>query len=484
MTTVDDYIQNVIGLGDQGSRLLAARSALTLRNNTCVTVVQDGMNGIAVLRVPKEYHLVIHAASGDPRRTDVREHALSLVERLVQQAYHFSAEPLGFANVIDSSTGDTAMLETIIESLVEKSHEHGIAILNGENAILGERVVGQANVSGTMISMISKRKLGPGNYGGLNGTNMAVLDHQGQLVYINSDGVGTKTEFYERARFFERALEDAVAMKVDDAIKIGAKPILLTDVVETKGRIPRSRLQRHAERLGETLKIPYMLHFATADARIQGWSDTSPAYNISGSVVSLIDEQRLRQLPRPAAGEQLIAIHEKDPNPRSNGITDKRRTMTNLFGNTWHDTPFGKVMLTYLITPSVILYPVFRRLLDEQAATSFYHMSGGAFNGKLARPLAKNDLFVDIHGLPFPDWRERFFVDVRETPIEVAYAKFPMGVDGFVTSPCPDRALAIIQRVFGLEGKVVGTLQQATAGMTGVKVQTYNGTTISFSGRD
>ncbi len=59
-----------------------------------------------------------------------------------------------------------------------------------------------------------------------------------------------------------------------------------------------------------------------------------------------IDEERLNNPLKPNAGEYLVAIRNKRPNPRSNGITDKRKIMIQMLDNDWHETEAGQVFTT------------------------------------------------------------------------------------------------------------------------------------------
>ena len=156
MPEVDDYIKEVIGKGDEGSKLLAAKCAPTLKNSEYVEVLQQGMNGIAVLRIPEGFQLVVHSAGGDPHEKNLSRHAASLVDKLAEQAETINAVPVGFADVIDTSTESKPVLNLIADALVEKADRYGLPIMNGEFAILGARVNCDANVSGTMISMVPK----------------------------------------------------------------------------------------------------------------------------------------------------------------------------------------------------------------------------------------------------------------------------------------------------------------------------------------
>ena len=173
------------------------------------------------------------------------------------------------------------------------------------------------------------------------------------------------------------------------------------------------------------------------------------------------------------------------PNPRSNGITDKRKAMVKVLGEKWHEKPEGRYFLEFLVEPCTIFYPVFMQLLDTEIATSVYHMSGGAFDGKLAKPLAEHGLYVNIKDLFDPDWRELALGGFLFTPAEKAYAKWPMGNEAFMTTDKPDGAILTFAE-YDLEAKVVGRLEYATGGRTGVElagIKASNGSDVYFSGK-
>ena len=64
--------------------------------------------------------------------------------------------------------------------------------------------------------------------------------------------------------------------------------------------------------------------------------------------------------------------------------------------------------------------------------------------------------------------------------IKDAYAKWPMGNEGFVTSSLPDSAIAMIKEHY-LEAKVVGRLEKRNDGVTGVKLRAFNGDIVDFT---
>lgn len=484
---VDNYIQRVIRRGDEGSGLLRSRTASTLKNNEYVEVIEGKAGVLPVLRIPEEYIVVVHSTTGDPAETNSREHARTLVSRLVSQAKKICAIPLGFSNIVDSKTGELELLSSISESLVEESNKYGLAILNGENAILGERVRADANISGTMISIVNKKDYNQDVIVIKTGDAYSFFDPEGKAVYINSDGVGTKLEFYERSGRWALAFQDFFAMVLDDCVKIGAVAKTVSAVSEFNSNVGYFvDYLVHADQLSSEIGFLFTNQYSNAGFRVRGYGEQKPAYNIGGSAVSVIDESRLDNPLIPRENDVIIAIKRKQ-NPRSNGITDKRKVMVDLFGEDWHNTREGALFLEYLATPSTIFYPVFKDLIKKGLASSVFHMSGGAFKGKLARPLAEHGYFVTLEGLFEPDWREYTIVGRRFTNAETAYAKWPMGNEGFVTTDDPTTVLSLLRDCYAYEGRVVGVVERAKNGRTGVVlkgIKGSNGKDVYFSGRN
>ncbi|HLD43382.1 MAG TPA: hypothetical protein VJB08_05360 [Candidatus Nanoarchaeia archaeon] len=483
MGNVEDYIETVIKSGDTGSALIAQQVAQTLRNSKLVDIIKEGMHGINVLRIPQDYYAAVHSAAGDPKEPNLEKYTASLVDRLVGQAEEMGFQPHGFADVIDIPKIRLDVLAAITGTLKEKADQHGLAILNGELAGLGSRVNGIANSIGTMISIAPKDRYPMAAIPGVFASRTfryALFDHQGKPVFINADGVGTKVECYERSGSYEKVIHDFDAMTLDDASKLGADPKVVAGVVETRGDIPFGRIAAEAQAVAKELGFLSLLCREDVGDRIRGYSES--CYNLSGSVVSTIDEERLAHPLKPSAGESLVAIRGK-PNPRSNGITVRRRIMVRLFGEDWHTKEEGKPFLEYLTAPSTILYGVFKDLIDQSLATSVYHMSGGAFEGKLAKPLASHGLFIKLQDLFPPDYRDLALVEAAQLSAEEAYGMWPMGNDGFISTADSDAAIRAIKK-YGLEARAVGHLQPAQDGKTGVELIGFHKKHVYFSGRD
>ena len=109
-------------------------------------------------------------------------------------------------------------------------------------------------------------------------------------------------------------------------------------------------------------------------------------------------------------------------------------------------------------------------------------MSGGTYNGKLARPLAQAGLFIKIDSddLFKPREKEKILVEKGTFSMQTVYGKWPMGVDGFITTNNCDEALRQI-RDAGYEAMSCGQLQRNEK--TGVEIHTYKREIVRFEGK-
>jgi phosphoribosylaminoimidazole (AIR) synthetase len=158
--------------------------------------------------------------------------------------------------------------------------------------------------------------------------------------------------------------------------------------------------------------------------------------------------------------------------------------MTKAFGREWHTTEEGNLFMPFLKEPSTVLYPLFRDMIDKGYATSVFHPSGGAYDGKLARPLAKEGLYVELKHMFSPDWRDIAMVGMGFSSAKDVYTKRPMGTDGFASVHGDNVNFALDSiREKGLEGRIVGRLEKAQGYRTGVSMKAANGESLYFQGK-
>lgn len=476
LKTEDKYVKEVIKTGDEISDILARIFEPTQKYNKHVSVIDRGMNGLNIVEVPKGYCIGVISAGGNPKISDPSDYAQSSVDELIRQSYNLGFEPIAMADIIDMRSADKSLAEVIALSIAEEAKQNGISVINGEYAVLGNRVR-DANVSAAMIGKIRKEDADI-FHGKRYGTSFAIFDPNEDPVIMNCDGVGTKTRFYEMLRKYHLPIRDFYAMVFDDAVKKDAKVEVVSGVVETRGDIPFPEIDEYACNVAKSLEaLGIMEHEAVGD-RIMGNSPGEPSLNIGGTVVSTIKRNRIENPLKPSAGEDIIVVRGK-PNTRSNGITSKSEGMEILgqqwcekYGVTdWTNTAEGRIFLEYFTEPSVILYPIFKDLIRSGLATSVYHPSGGAYDGKFAKPIAKQGLSAHLKN-PFPpDWREITISCALGKTAENAYRQWNMGMDGLFMTTKPLKAMEAV-RAYGLEVRLAGKVKKEKS-KTGATIRTF-----------
>lgn len=289
----------------------------------------------------------------------------------------------------------------------------------------------------------------------------------------------------EHARYgwFMGAIYDFLAMVRDDAVKSAATVQLVSGVIETDD--PQS-IYASAEGNVSYSHVghPVVMQLERAGHRLLNYDGGWTAANINGTAVSTIDEGRIKNLPHPCAGDYLLAVRGK-PNARSNGFTKRRkicRMLASSLGSDnaadWHKTQVGAEMLAYLAAPSDQFYPAFKELLDTGAASDVMHLSGGAFEGKLAKWIARHGFISHIEALFEPHWVDLMLIGAAGMTPRQAYQQFTMGNPGFVTTDDPEKAKLTLQK-HGFEAMNVAQLHRAKR-QAGITFKGYDGNEIRF----
>lgn len=487
--TIDTYMLD-IAEKDESSALLAELALPTL-NREFVHQVVPGKNGLSFLKVPEDYVLVGHSSGGDYGIRDAARYSASIVNHLIRDDRIVGAEPLAVASVIDAQSTDLEFVRAAGTAFNEICLEKKVANINGELAKYGAMVNCPCNISATMLGLLRRDSECAKRYLGRvfesQGVRYLVFDPKGKFVWMNSDGTGTKPLINGRFGREEGSVDDVIAMLFDDKGKYGGGAYAAFCLVESRGGsvLLFDAINQYATGRASKMGAWAVMQQERVGDRLVGPHGEKVVYNISGNLVSLVDESMINNMPRPKEGNSLIAIKGDG---RSNGFTDRRNLVAEWLGNNWHETDGGKYFGEFLCKPSIVFYPIFSDLIDKRLASSVYHMSGGAFRDKLSKPIAKHGLYVEIgveEGSPQlfkPDPREAAFA--ANFNIKNAYAKYAMGNEGFIATDKPEEVLTYLKSK-GLEARVVGKLftkqDTISRSVTGVKLRAFNGDIVDFT---
>lgn len=482
------YLQDISDKAD-ASRAAWELCKQTLRNRPEVQLVPYGVDELTLLKLPPGKVLVAHLAAGNSKERDVGVHAGSFVDKLYRQAMAIGAEPLAFTNVRVANNGEKPeQIAPAIAALVDKANEYGMTALPGETAIHRERVNPAiiANISGVGFSMAENAGRFRKPVFHHQGTTYVVVNPQKNFLQVNADGAGTWGEFDERDGNYTSTLLKSVEMQLADAVKTGAAAKTSLNMVEINGNVNFAQIQKTAKALGELLGIDCIVEQEYVGDRIVGYKLGAPAHDIGGASVSLLPPGRLKNPLVPKAGDYLVAVtsQEEDSNGRANGATSKRRIVDDALGREWHATKVGKAIMPYM-KGITLLYPAMREATVKAAATSIGHLSGSAWKGKVAGPLAKYGLHAEIEDMFEPSWQDKLLMAVSGSSLEELLAQWPLNTQGYGTTKNPNRFISIMER-HGHRAKVIGRLEKAHNGKTGITfkhIKDSKGEPIYFSGK-
>jgi len=245
----------------------------------------------------------------------------------------------------------------------------------------------------------TRTPLARGQVGGFGGMVRVPDGYQKPVLVMSTDGVGTKVLVAAAAGIHDTVGEDLVNHSVNDILVHGATPLAFLDYIATGHLVPEIAAQivagvargckAHDMTLagGETAQLPDLYQ--------------PGHYDLAGSIVGVVEEDKALHGDRVKPGDQLIGY--ASTGLHTNGYTLARKIIFE-----WMklriDAPFpetdqtvGQVLLAVHRSYAAALRPV----LGEVHALA--HITGGGIPGNLVRVLpAGADAIVDAGSWPWP----------------------------------------------------------------------------------
>jgi len=245
----------------------------------------------------------------------------------------------------------------------------------------------------------TRTPLARGQIGGFGGMVRVPDGYQKPVLVMSTDGVGTKVLVAAAAGIHDTVGEDLVNHSVNDILVHGATPLAFLDYIATGNLVPEIAAQivagvargckAHDMTLagGETAQLPDLYQ--------------PGHYDLAGSIVGVVEEDKALHGDRVQPGDQLIGY--ASTGLHTNGYTLARKIIFESM-KLRVDAPFpeteqtvGQVLLAVHRSYAAALRPV----LDEVHALA--HITGGGIPGNLVRMLpAGTDAVVDAGSWPWP----------------------------------------------------------------------------------
>ncbi len=300
---------------------------------------------------------------------------------------------------------------------------------------------------------------GIGAFGGLFDAR-ALKAMDSPVLVASTDGVGTKVKLAAQLNRFDTIGEDLVNHCINDILVQGARPLFFLDYVAAStldpemiaavvGGLARAcRAAGCALLGGETAEMPGVYQ--------------AGEFDVAGTLVGVVERQRIFPRPGLAAGDVLIGLASSGPH--TNGYSLIRKIVADLdlsqplAGTT---TSLADALLAphrqYLTTAGPLL---------AQPATpvkALAHLTGGGFIDNLPRVLPE-ELGVDIdpHGWPVPPVFTFLQARGAVDPAEM-YRVFNMGI-GLVLIVAADRVVEA-QAALPIDNYIIGRVTNRHPGV-------------------
>ena len=245
----------------------------------------------------------------------------------------------------------------------------------------------------------TRTPLARGAVGGFGGMVRVPEGYNKPVLVMSTDGVGSKVLVAAAAGIHDTVGEDLVNHSVNDILVHGATPLAFLDYIATGNLVPEIAAQivsgvargcrAHDMTLagGETAQMPDLYQ--------------AGHYDLAGSIVGVVEEDKALHGDRVTAGDQLIGF--ASTGLHTNGYTLARKIVfdsmklgiDDRFPET--ERSVGEVLLAVHRSYAAALRPV---LGDVHALA---HVTGGGIVGNLARVLPPGvEAVVDAGSWPWP----------------------------------------------------------------------------------
>src|SRR3989344_1140367 len=257
------------------------------------------------------------------------------------------------------------------------------------------------------------------------------------------DGIGTKGLYHWQKRTFTAAVQDALAMNLNDMLYLRATPYAVTDHIF----VPEDGGEAVLEIVKNLTLQCKKFSIAIAGGE-SAHRNTSEELEISLSLMGFVKKPRENRFE---IGDTLIGIASSGLH--ANGFTKVRQI-------------FGKEFRKEFVEPTAIYYPHVAELSEKFSIHGMMHITGGAFtklkpllrgaNARISEPLEPQSIFRRIY--------ERGVSDAE------MYHTFNCG-NGFVLGIAPKSANAVIAELKKyFKAKIIGEI---TKGDGRVMVRSY-----------
>lgn len=230
-----------------------------------------------------------------------------------------------------------------------------------------------------LVERIKKLNPSIGGFGGL-------VEHNGSYLVACTDGVGTKLKLAFQLNKHDTIGQDLVAMSVNDAVCLGARPMFFLDYFAC-GKLDVDQAEAVVKGIVDGCKLSDCILLGGETAEMPGMYSEGE-YDLAGFAVGTVEKDKVIDGKKIQAGDVMLGMASSGIH--SNGYSLVRKVLevsgTALSDKVpWADKTFGEVLLE----PTHIYVRDALKLAAAAQVNGFVHMTGGGFPENLPRVVPK-----------------------------------------------------------------------------------------------
>ncbi len=301
------------------------------------------------------------------------------------------------------------------------------------------------------IAKLTEKIVNYGEYKNISpkGHYAGLLDLDGILLAMTTDGVGTKLLVASKMDDYIGLGIDCIAMNVNDVVCVGAKPIAFVDYLSFEK--PSMKI---ASEIGKGLNMGAKKSNLTV---LGGETATMPEvinnFDIAGTCVGIVEKGKPIISEDVSPGEYIVGM--RSSGIHSNGVTLARKSIESSKYTFYDNLRNGMAIGDELLKPTRIYSDVVLDMIEKHEVTGLAHITGGGL--KNLKRLGNHK--YDIKNPMDPQEIFKFIKDCGNISEKEMYRVFNMGTGFCIITPDPINVINTSDK-HGIDAKVIGRVKE------------------------
>jgi phosphoribosylformylglycinamidine cyclo-ligase len=317
----------------------------------------------------------------------------------------------------------------------------------------------------SLVNKLTYRRTGKGRVIDIKGQFTSLIDFDGTILTLCTDGVGTKLLIAEALDKWDTVGIDCMAMNVNDTICVGAEPFAFVDYIA---------IDRPDERITEQIGIGLEKAAEDCNVDIVGGEiavlpEIVKGVDLSGSALGWLEKEKVVDGSKVQIGDAIIGL--KSSGIHSNGMTLARKVLES--AEIKLDQKFdrlGKSIGQELLTPTELYVKKIVDLVDKVEVNGMVDVTGGGLKNFVR---LKKNVFFEISDPIRPQPVFEIISELGNVSATEMYKTFNMGMGYAIVLPQDGVKKAL--QILGDGAKVVGQVSKGNgAGAPSLNVHYEN----------